>query len=108
MCICSCFQEHGVRAKFVEILKKEFAHLSLTYSIGGQISFDVFPTGMHGRQPPCIEALTELGSVPVGWDKTYSLRHIEPEGFTEIHFFGDKVGHTAQISLHRRLLFCAS
>jgi phosphomannomutase len=29
----------------VEVLKKEFAHLSFTYSIGGQISFDVFPTG---------------------------------------------------------------
>jgi phosphomannomutase len=26
----------------------------------------------------------------VGWDKTYSLRHIESEGFDEIHFFGDK------------------
>lgn len=29
----------------VEVLQKEFAHLGLTYSIGGQISFDVFPTG---------------------------------------------------------------
>ncbi|KAJ9125618.1 Phosphomannomutase 1 [Naganishia vaughanmartiniae] len=62
-------KKNGIRAKLVEILQKEFAHLGLTYSIGGQISFDVFPTG---------------------WDKTYSLRHIEPEGFTEIHFFGDK------------------
>lgn len=32
--------------------------------------------------------LTALG---IGWDKTYSLKHIEDEGFTEIHFFGDKV-----------------
>ncbi|KAJ2520059.1 Phosphomannomutase 1, partial [Coemansia sp. RSA 2049] len=39
------------------------------FSIGGQISFDVFPEG---------------------WDKTYCLRHIEKEGFTKIHFFGDK------------------
>ncbi|KAJ9128278.1 Phosphomannomutase 1 [Naganishia onofrii] len=62
-------KKNGIRAKMVEVLQKEFAHLGLTYSIGGQISFDVFPTG---------------------WDKTYSLRHIEPEGFTEIHFFGDK------------------
>ncbi|AGO11505.1 AaceriABR236Wp [[Ashbya] aceris (nom. inval.)] len=60
---------HQVRAKFVEALKKEFAHLELTYSIGGQISFDVFPTG---------------------WDKTYCLRHVESENFKEIHFFGDK------------------
>jgi len=47
-----------------------------SYSIGGQISFDVFP---HG------------------WDKTYCLRHLEndakqPGGveYTKIHFFGDK------------------
>ena len=42
----SCFQPcHRPfrRAKFVEALKKEFAHLNLTFSIGGQISFDVFP-----------------------------------------------------------------
>ena len=36
---------------------------------GGQISFDVFPTG---------------------WDKTYCLKHIEAEEFKTIHFFGDK------------------
>lgn len=46
-----------------------------SFSIGGQISFDVFPTG---------------------WDKTYCLRHLENEKsisgteFTTIHFFGDK------------------
>ncbi|XP_015768240.1 PREDICTED: phosphomannomutase-like [Acropora digitifera] len=38
-------------------------------SIGGQISFDVFPKG---------------------WDKTYCLGHIEVDNFKEIHFFGDK------------------
>ena len=27
----------------VGILREKFAHLGLTYSIGGQISFDVFP-----------------------------------------------------------------
>lgn len=41
----------------------------MTFSIGGKISFDVFPNG---------------------WDKTYALRHVESEGFEEIHFFGDK------------------
>ncbi|KAJ1672436.1 Phosphomannomutase 1, partial [Spiromyces aspiralis] len=35
----------------------------------GQISFDVFP---------------------IGWDKTYCLRHLETENFTTIYFFGDK------------------
>jgi len=69
-------KEHGIRVKFVEALKEKFAHLGLTYSIGGQISFDIFPTG---------------------WDKTYCLQHIEAEAkipgganFTTIHFFGDK------------------
>ncbi|ODV92136.1 hypothetical protein CANCADRAFT_82609 [Tortispora caseinolytica NRRL Y-17796] len=60
---------HKIRAKLVEALKEKFPDYGLTYSIGGQISFDVFPTG---------------------WDKTYCLRHLEPEGFTQIHFFGDK------------------
>ncbi|SCU79219.1 LAME_0A07778g1_1 [Lachancea meyersii CBS 8951] len=62
-------KQHQIRAKFVEALKKEFSHLKLTFSIGGQISFDVFPTG---------------------WDKTYCLQHVEQDSFKEIHFFGDK------------------
>lgn len=72
----------GIRAKFVEDLKKAFPHLALTYSIGGQISFDVFPTG---------------------WDKTYCLRHIKQEGFKTIHFFGDKTfkgGNDYEIYTH--------
>lgn len=56
-----------VREQFVAALSKEFADLNLTYSIGGQISFDVFPSG---------------------WDKTYSLQFVDH--FKEIHFFGDK------------------
>ena len=46
-----------------------------SYSIGGQISFDVFPTG---------------------WDKTYCLQHLKAEtslsgvDYSTIHFFGDK------------------
>lgn len=56
-----------VRERFVETLKEKFADYGLTYSIGGQISFDVFPTG---------------------WDKTYALQFVEH--FPEIHFFGDK------------------
>jgi phosphomannomutase len=61
--------EHNIRSDFVSALKKEFSDVDLTYSIGGQISFDVFPNG---------------------WDKTYALRHVEGEGFEEVHFFGDK------------------
>ncbi|KAJ2665177.1 Phosphomannomutase 1 [Coemansia sp. RSA 1200] len=61
--------EHKIREKFVVALQNEFSDMGLKFSIGGQISFDVFPEG---------------------WDKTYCLRHIEKEGFTKIHFFGDK------------------
>jgi len=58
-----------VRAAFVKVLQEKFADYGLTFSIGGQISFDIFPNG---------------------WDKTYALRYVESEGFEEIHFFGDK------------------
>ncbi|KAJ3693000.1 hypothetical protein LUZ60_012095 [Juncus effusus] len=58
---------HNIRPKMVSILREKFAHFNLTFSIGGQISFDVFPQG---------------------WDKTYCLRYLEE--FQEIHFFGDK------------------
>ncbi|EJD48020.1 phosphomannomutase [Auricularia subglabra TFB-10046 SS5] len=60
---------HGVREAFVKVLKEKFPDYGLTFSIGGQISFDVFPNG---------------------WDKTYCLRHVEKEAFDEIHFFGDR------------------
>ena len=69
-------KQNGIRAKMVEALRNEFPDLGLEYSIGGQISFDVFP---------------------IGWDKTYCLKHVEndknlPDGadFKTIHFFGDK------------------
>ena len=60
--------EHGIRKRFVNTLRERFSDLDLVYSIGGQISFDVFP---HG------------------WDKTYCLRFVRSD-FDEIHFFGDK------------------
>ncbi|KAG9237098.1 eukaryotic phosphomannomutase [Amylocarpus encephaloides] len=69
-------KEHKIRETMVRVLREKFADLGLTFSIGGQISFDVFPTG---------------------WDKTYCLRHLENEAkqpggieYTTIHFFGDK------------------
>ena len=57
-----------MREKLIEALRKEFPDIGLTYSIGGQISFDVFPDG---------------------WDKRYCLQFLV-EKFDEIHFFGDK------------------
>lgn len=76
---------NDVRKKFVEALRKEFASLNLTYSIGGQISFDVFPQG---------------------WDKTYCLKYLSESDYDEIHFFGDKTfegGNDFEIFTHPRV-----
>ncbi|KAG2179952.1 hypothetical protein INT43_003739 [Umbelopsis isabellina] len=76
----------GYRTKFVQDLRANFSHLDLTFSIGGQISFDVFPTG---------------------WDKTYCLRHIKEEGFKNVHFFGDKTyqgGNDYEIYTHPEVI----
>jgi len=61
-------KKHHIRENLVKVLEEKFTEeLKLKFSIGGQISIDAFP---------------------IGWDKTYCLRHLE--GFKEIHFFGDK------------------
>ena len=59
---------HGIRKDLVQKLQTKFADFGLTFSVGGQISFDVFPKG---------------------WDKTFCLQFVESD-FDEIHFFGDK------------------
>ncbi|KPA80138.1 phosphomannomutase putative (PMM) [Leptomonas pyrrhocoris] len=61
-------KQHHIREKLIEDLKATFPDYPLAYSIGGQISFDVFPKG---------------------WDKTYCLQFVEKE-YEHIHFFGDK------------------
>ena len=43
---------NGVRATMVAALKARFPHFNLKYSIGGQISFDVFPVVRRGRGSP--------------------------------------------------------
>merc|ERR1711959_881949 len=59
---------HGIRKDLVAKLKEKFADFGLAFSVGGQISFDVFPNG---------------------WDETFCLQFVEKD-FDEIHFFGDK------------------
>jgi phosphomannomutase len=78
--------EHGIRKNMVAVLQKEFADLDLVYSIGGQISFDVFPRG---------------------WDKTYCLQFLDEKQFTSVHFFGDKTfegGNDYEIFTHPRTI----
>ncbi|KAF0684633.1 Aste57867_23437 [Aphanomyces stellatus] len=77
---------HQVRSKMVNVLRTQFAEYNLTYSIGGQISFDVFPQG---------------------WDKTYCLKFLNAADFDEIHFFGDKThvgGNDYEIFVHDRTI----
>lgn len=79
-------KEYEIRKTMIEALKKNFPDIGFTYSIGGQISFDVFPTG---------------------WDKTYCLQHLEKEDFGEIHFFGDKTdkgGNDFEIFIDKRVI----
>jgi phosphomannomutase len=57
---------HKVREKMIKNIRNHFKNLDLVYSVGGQISFDVFPRG---------------------WDKSYCLRYLKDR---TIHFFGDK------------------
>lgn len=59
--------QERIREKFVQELRTNFAETSLQFSIGGQISIDVFPRG---------------------WDKTHCLRFLDE--FKVVHFFGDK------------------
>jgi phosphomannomutase len=75
---------NGIRKSMVAAMQTEFADLNLTFSIGGQISFDVFPRG---------------------WDKTYCLKFLPADDFDEIYFFGDKTfegGNDYEIFSHPR------
>lgn len=76
---------NDIRKNMVAAMQEKFADLKLHYSIGGQISFDVFP---------------------IGWDKTYALRFLDPKDYDEIHFFGDKTfegGNDFEIFSHERV-----
>ena len=52
----------------IDKLKTELSEFDLNFSIGGQISIDIFPKG---------------------WDKTYCLQFVENK-YEKIYFFGDK------------------
>ena len=61
-------KEAGIREKMVVALKEALEDLELKFSIGGQISIDIFPRG---------------------WDKRYALGFVEGK-FKRILFFGDR------------------
>ena len=80
------FEEWDKQTKCRENMVRYFSekYPELQFSIGGQISFDVFPKG---------------------WDKTYCLQFLT--GFDEIHFFGDKTypgGNDHEIFNHESVI----
>ena len=75
-------KKEKIRENMVNYLKNELSDLNLQYSIGGQISIDVFP---------------------LGWDKTYCLQFVKDK-FDEIYFFGDRTmmgGNDYEIYHHK-------
>lgn len=80
-------KKHNIRTRMIEDLQREFKDVDLTYSIGGQISFDIYPKG---------------------WDKSYCLDMLTTTGrFREIHFFGDKTeqgGNDHEIYMDKRTI----
>ena len=73
-----------IREKMIVRIKKLYGVDNLTYSIGGQISIDIFPCG---------------------WDKTYCLQFVE-NLYDKIYFFGDKTelgGNDYEIYNHTRV-----
>lgn len=76
---------NDIRKNMVKAMSEHFVDLNLKYSIGGQISFDVFPQG---------------------WDKTFCLNFLKEGDWDEIHFFGDKTfegGNDYEIFGHERV-----
>ena len=61
-------ETHKIREQIIEKIKSKLPDLNLNFSIGGQISIDIFP---------------------VGWDKTYCLQFLQGK-YKNIYFFGDK------------------
>jgi len=64
-----------IRETMIQAYKKQFPEANLSYSIGGQISIDVFPKG---------------------WDKTYCLQHLKGRIFKkyiflEIEFYQEEM-----------------
>ena len=60
--------KNKVRENMIKIISETLHDLNLQYSIGGQISIDIFPKK---------------------WDKTYCLQFVEDK-YEEIYFYGDK------------------
>ena len=62
-------ETHKIREQIIEKIKKRVPDLNLNFSVGGQISIDIFPKG---------------------WDKTFCLKFLQESNYEKIYFFGDR------------------
>ncbi|VDO03912.1 unnamed protein product [Rodentolepis nana] len=78
---------HKIREQMVEVLRKEFADYDLQFSIGGQISIDIFPKGWH--KCFCLSFLKDYDTIHFFGDKTM-------EGGNDYEIYNDPrtIGHT--------------
>ncbi len=81
-------KEHNIREVFLEHLTNNFVYndFDLTVKLGGDTSFDIYPTG---------------------WDKTYPIENTEYFDEYQIYFVGDRCGVTGndrELFLHPRTI----
>jgi len=77
-------KKNKIRDKIIKNIQDELPELKLQFSIGGQISIDIFPQG---------------------WDKTFCLQFIHDK-YDDIYFFGDKTsigGNDYELYNHPRV-----
>ena len=55
--------------EIIEKIKNRVPEMKLNFSVGGQISIDIFPKG---------------------WDKTFCLKFLQESNYEKIYFFGDR------------------
>ena len=63
-------KEYKVRNKMIDALNNEFDDIGFSFLLGGSIGI-----GIH----------------PNSWDKTFCLKYLEKDNYSEIYFIGDKV-----------------
>ncbi len=81
---------HKIRETMVAALQREFADYGLKFSIGGQVLSPAIDCSCNLTSISDSAVQISFDVFPLGWDKTYCLRHLEPYGFAHVHFFGDK------------------
>lgn len=78
-------KQHNIRKNMIKYMKTKLNKYDLQYSIGGQISFDVYPKN---------------------WNKTFCLKYVR-DIYENIYFFGDKTyegGNDYEIYIDNRTI----